>query len=279
MLSGAERLTVEYLRRRPREAAHVIDHLPPADTAAVIARMPAAVAAPVINELYAGLSARILGGLAPDVAAPILTRLPSYHAAACLRGLTGERRNEVLGHMPTLVAKTLEVLIEYPVNTVGAWTESDILTLRGATTVSRARKRLGKSVEQLPSRLFIVDDDKHLVGAIGLAELLRTAYSGKLSEIAEPAPPALRSRATLATVRLHREWQTQEIMPVLNRRRELIGGLYRATLLKAVQAQDRSHDTPERDRGDLIELLLSGIRGVWLSGLTLLPGKRAQGEE
>lgn len=279
MLSGAERLTLEYLRRRPREAAHVIDHLPPADTAAVIARVPAAVAAPVINEVYAGLSARILGELEPDVSAPILARLPSYHAAACLRGLPEERRGQVLEHMPTLLAKALRVLIDYPVNTVGAWTESDILTLRGATTVSRARKRLGKSVEQLPSRLFIVDDDKRLGGVIGLAELLRTGYSGKLSEIAEPAPPALRSRATLAAVRLHREWQTQEIMPVINRRRELVGGLYRATLLKALHAEDRSHDTPERDRDELIELLLSGVRGAWLSGLTLLPGRRTEGEE
>lgn len=86
--------------------------------------------------------------------------------------------------------------------------------------------------------IFVGNSRRELVGAVSVGDLVRSDPQTKLSEIMDPGVQALSNRATLASVADQPQWDDYPMLPVVGRRKQVLGGLSRSSLSKGLE-EDR----------------------------------------
>ncbi|MBJ3778738.1 magnesium transporter [Acuticoccus mangrovi] len=124
-----------------------------------------------------------LAAAAPDEAARRLRRLPRRERAAAAARIGRQRRDEVLA------------LADHDEGTAGALMTSRYADLSPETSVGEALRLLGEEhTAETIYRVFLVDADFRLVGAVELRDLIAADRKAKVGALAETDPP----RATLS---------------------------------------------------------------------------------
>lgn len=279
-MNSAESLAREYLRQRPAAAARILEQLPADTGAELLQRLPPRLAAPLLQALLPGYAARCANLMPASQAAVLIEQLPARSAAAVLRGTAEPTRREIFGHLPSLVARHLRLLLFYPPEVVGAWVEPDVLLLRDTHSLSEARTLVRESSSRVPDRLFVVDAGQRLQGVVPALDLLRSRRRGPVALLSEPAPRALRSRTLVSAARGHSDWFQYREIPVVNRRNELIGILSASTLREALL--HLSYATANGSGGaavsGLAEVVADGVGAVWHTWAELLAERQREGE-
>lgn len=238
-------LTLAYLQQRPESAARALEGLLAADAAEVLRRAPARIAAPVVGAMSSLRAAQCAAALPADMAAALCAALSWPDAAALLRRLDGAARERVLEELPERTARRFRRSLDHPDDVVGAWIEFEVPAILEDRTVGDAAHLLEQSSAYAGSHLLLTDATQRYRGMIGLAALLTSAAASPLAPLAQHGIQPLRDVASLASVAEHPGWEAATILPVVNHRGELLGGLSRQTLRKAL----RQAATASREAG------------------------------
>lgn len=266
-------LTLAFLQERPESAARALESLAAADAAEILRRMPARIAAPVAAAMNSFSAARCAEALPADVAAALCAAMPWSDAAALLRRLDSNAREAVLAGMPDKLARRFSRSLAYAEYVVGAWIELDVPAAPEDRSVEEAVQLLVQSPAGNGSHLLVTDSDRRYRGAVPLGALVTSAPTVLLSALAQRDVQPLRDSASLASVTDHPGWDLATLLPVVNHRGELLGGLTRRTLHKAIrQGGPASHEGGSslpvemlraylRSGEGLLQLLLQGTAG------------------
>ncbi|HEX5093406.1 MAG TPA: hypothetical protein VFV84_12040 [Burkholderiales bacterium] len=277
-MADAEALSLAFMRTHPAEAARVLEAVIPADAAALLARAPARVAAPVLAAMLASAAARALAGVSDEQALALLGELGTQPVVAVLRNVPEPRRGRLIAGLPTAASLASQLLLGYVEDSVGAWTDPDVLAMPGTTRANDALDRV-RHVEAAVSRVFVTSAKGALEGWVPLPVLLRAPESATLASILRRPEAVLAARAPLAGAAAHPGWERASILPVVEAEERLVGVLSRDALTRALGRTSQSRRTAPG--GTLAEML---ARGYWdaLSGgteamATLLPAVRPVG--
>ncbi len=238
LASAAEQaLTRRYLLDYPAEAARLLEAMPTADAAAVLAVQPP----------HAAL--RAWQALAPDVAAATLQLLPdplALHLLAeaepigCVAVLTqfdGEPREHWLRRLDAEIAKELRALLAYPEDCAGRMMDPRVSPLRAGMSVAEALERLRLIRRSGLRELFVVDDEGRLAARVEIQDLALAARELPLTDI---------TRSVIAVVNdLDPREEVVEVLqrhpittlPVVNLGGRLIGVIRQAELVAAVEEE------------------------------------------
>jgi magnesium transporter len=275
-MADAEDLTHTFVDAHPVDAARVLESLPATEAAALFGRLPPRLGGPVLAAMLPPTAARVLGALDNDQAMALLASIGVQPAVAVLRHMQDPRRQRLIDGLPTAVAVASRMLLGYPEDSVGAWTDPDIVALPPDTTIGDALSRLRVGTTDI-SRVHVIGPGERLLGTVEVAALLRGQESAQIGAVLGEPPAVLAAVASLAGAATHRGWEVAASLPVLERGDRLVGVLRRATLMRALSRSARDARTPPIES-------LSGIlaRNYWdaLSGLvavtiTLLPPTRS----
>lgn len=255
--SAVSALHQRYLLDYPHEAAHVLESMPPEESAAVL--LPQAPHAVV----------RVWQALGPDVARAILEKLPDALAlrllseaepsasAAVVAQWDETERERRLAALEPQVAHELRELLRYPENSAGRLMDMDVNPLRAGLTVEQALIRL-KSIRRRGLReLFVVDDEGVLVGRVEIQDLATAQPDLALSDIARPllaAVKALDPREDVVAILAQRAISE---LPVVNTDGRFVGVIRHAALLTALE-QETSVDIQTMVGASRDERALSG---------------------
>jgi len=253
-------LTLAYLQQRPESAARALEGLLAADAAEVLQRAPARIAAPVVGVMSSVRAAQCAAELPAETAAALCAALSWPDAAALLRRLDGEARERVLEELPERTARRFRRSLDYPDDVVGAWIEFEVPAILDDRTVTDAVRLLEQSPAYAGSHLLLTDTTQRYRGMIALAALLASAATSTLATLAQDGAQPVRDAASLASVAEHPGWEAATVLPVVNHRGELLGGLTRQTLRKALkQAAPASRDAGASLPAEMLKAwLLSG---------------------
>jgi magnesium transporter len=130
----------------------------------------------------------ILGDLPPTTVAEGVRELDSDDAAYILEDLPKEEQAEVLERLPPDERRPLERLLLYPEDSAGRRMQAEFIAVPPSWTVGDAIDHLRETAD-LPDRffeLYVVDDSRKLLGAVGLDRLLRTKRPVPVSELMDP---------------------------------------------------------------------------------------------
>ena len=185
-------LTHAFMRLHPAEAAHVLESVPPDAAAALFEEAPVRLGAGVLGAMTPGTAAQSVAALDEGRAMELLAQLGIQPAAALLRHLGDDLRERLIGGLPTAAALASRLLLAYPEDAVGAWTDTAIVALPPDTRAGDALERV-RRIEQEVAEVFVVGAGQRLLGRVPLAALLR--LQGPVAGLPEETLTGLAARS------------------------------------------------------------------------------------
>ena len=186
VLPAVAALNRRYLLDYPREAARLIEKIPAAQAAQLLARQPPNALVRVWQSLTADAAAATLRALPPAQARTLLVETEPAVAAAALAQFDDEARNDLLGQLDPQVADELRALLDYPEHVAGRMMDPRVTPLRLQSTVGEALARLKTIKSRGLRELFVVDEQMRLAGRVEIQDLAVTDDPTPLVQVMRP---------------------------------------------------------------------------------------------
>jgi magnesium transporter len=174
----------------------------------------------------------------PAGGASLLQDLSYPDGSAILRLATTGDRQILLEALPHRLRRNFETSLAFPEDTVGAHMTTSILALSPVHTVGDALAEISRLPRLDGDNLYVVDGERRLVGLARIADLLRYQPNAAVGDVMEPEAASLPARARLASVESRDPWSRHSSLPVVNRQRQLIGTLSRASMRWSRKRED-----------------------------------------
>src|SRR5450432_1617103 len=184
----------------PREVAHHIEEISPADAATVMADLTTEHAADVAEYLDPQTAARILAKMDSALAATVIADMEAPEASMVLESMSPDDRVDILGHVQgplhdQLVnemniehADEVRQLEQYPTDSAGGIMTTEVTYLYEYITVDDAitmLRRLNEALEQM-FYVYVIDRRRHLVGVLSMRDLILAKPEKRLRDIMIP---------------------------------------------------------------------------------------------
>jgi len=155
------------------EAAEVLETLEPEESAQVVKRMEEELAAEALAYMDPSLAVTVLMDLEPLEAAGLVALMEPDDAADILQAMPKPMVEQLLSKLHPRQAAALGKLVLYDPESAGGIMTTGIIVVPETMTIGKAIEFIQRH-EISPSQhdVYCVDDQKRLVGAIGLRELL-----------------------------------------------------------------------------------------------------------
>jgi magnesium transporter len=278
-MADTERLTLAYVEAHPADAARVLERLPTAQATAFFASLPARALAPAFGAMLPIAAGRVLAELPDEQTVALLSVLGTQPALSVLRHVPESRRAALLTDLPTVTAVASRLLLGYPDDSVGAWTDPEVVALPAEAAVEDALLRVRAMPGTRVEEIYTVGMGERLLGAVELATLLRAPAHAALETVTRKPAAVLPAASPLAGAATHRGWQHAAGLPVVEANERLIGVLRRATLMRAL-ARNRSPSAQAAEL-DALAVVAHGywqvIAGLLAATAALLPAVQPVG--
>jgi magnesium transporter len=264
-MADADTLTFAFMRGHPAEAAHILDLAPTVDVVNLFIRVPTRVGGAVLADMDARVAAYALLAMNEERALELLSELGSQSAVAILRQIEEPARSRLIAGLPTVVALTAKLLVQFTDDSVGACVDTNVIAVLPSSTVRDAVDRV--RLADIPAdRVFAVDGQRHLLGWVPLDALIRAPAELRLEALMNQATSRLSVNAPLTGVRADPGWQSASVLPVVDRDNRLVGLLTRELLERALQRANTAANHSPATSESLPVML---VHGYWqtISGI------------
>ena len=175
----------QLLTLRPEELNCIFDTLPTADGAALLSSLSADCAGRLLMRLHASIVSVLQGAM------------PRRDMLAILRRLGSSDRTMLLARFPEQVQSTFYSLLDWPTESVGANMRHEFLAIGDQETVGSAKQLIHDAWDnaQLFQNLYVVNNDKRLLGSISLKSLLIADPQLPVSELMDRETVRINARA------------------------------------------------------------------------------------
>ncbi|MBV9709788.1 MAG: magnesium transporter, partial [Ktedonobacteraceae bacterium] len=173
---------------RPADIADILEQLDVEDAGAVLDRLDTETAADTLNEVQYPLQSELLSELDPERASDLLERLPPDDAADILSEMPPAQAERLLSLMPTAESQPIRDLLRYAGETAGGIMTNEVLALPQNASVEDALTYLRQHSEHLEMvyYLYIVDEERHLVGVVSLRQLVTADPAAHMQGLMDP---------------------------------------------------------------------------------------------
>jgi magnesium transporter len=180
------------------QATAIIEALHPADQADLVAELEGPDQVTLLTQLDPSESADVLEEMHDDDAAALAELLSPTDLAEILDEMEADEAADVLGDLPSQQAadalrqmeepQDVISLLRYPDDTAGGLMTPAVITLRPNWTAENALaelRRIGPSTDST-YYLFVTDDEKILLGVVGLRKLVSAHPETAIRELMQP---------------------------------------------------------------------------------------------
>ncbi|HDX8614561.1 TPA: magnesium transporter [Aeromonas dhakensis] len=175
----------QLLTLRPEELNCIFDTLPINEGAALLGSLSADCAGRLLMRLHVSIVSLLQGAM------------PRRDMLAILRRLGSSDRTMLLARFPEQVQSTFYSLLDWPTESVGANMRHEFLAIGDQETVGSAKQLIHDAWDnaQLFQNLYVVNNDKRLLGSISLKSLLIADPQLPVSELMDREVVRINARA------------------------------------------------------------------------------------
>lgn len=157
----------------PADAADALESMEPEQSAEVLSQMEEESAAEALAHMDAALAATVLLDLEPEESAAFIQEMGPDDAADILQALPKTSCETILSRLPAAKAALLGKLALYDPKSAGGVMTTDIQVVRAAMTIGQAIEYIRTHpLNENQTDVYVVDDERRLIGAITLRQLL-----------------------------------------------------------------------------------------------------------
>lgn len=211
----------------PSEVAVLIQWLPDDEIALILEELAPVEAARILRSLSANEAGQLLGEMDPDDAADVVDVLPPDDAA------------EILVRMKPDDAAEIRQLSGYEPDTAGGiMTPAYVAVARDATSAQAiaAIRRLVDEAETV-NYVYVVDDERHLLGVLSLYRLLLSPDSTPVEQLMAPSTVRVRASADQETAARLLTDRNLLAIPVVDDDDHLIGIITEDDVADVIEAE------------------------------------------
>ncbi|HEX2625598.1 MAG TPA: magnesium transporter [Candidatus Limnocylindrales bacterium] len=211
----------------PTEVAVLIQWLPDDEIAAILEELPPSEAARILRTLSANEAAPLLGEMDPDDAADVVEQLPDETATAILVRMS-----------PAEAAEIRELSAYEPDSAGGIMTPAFVAVSKEATAAqaTAAIRRLVDEAETV-NYVYVVDDERHLLGVLSLYRLLLSPVSTPVEQLMAPSTVRVRASADQETAARLLTDRNLLAIPVVDDDDHLVGIITEDDVADVLQAE------------------------------------------
>jgi sporulation protein YlmC with PRC-barrel domain/CBS domain-containing protein len=172
----------------PSDLADILEDLAPAEREAVFTSLDEEVAAETLEEVEPKLQKALLEKLDEEKIADIVEEMDPAAAADLLAELSEEQSDAILEEMEPEERQEVEDLLEFDERSAAGSMTTDFVDLSIDSTVAQAVEAL-RSFDGDPesvTEIYLLDENRTLRGAVGLARLVMALPDTRLAVLAEP---------------------------------------------------------------------------------------------
>jgi len=180
-----------------------------------------------LTEVEDAVREDILDELPSEAVAEGVRDLDSDDAAHILEDLPQREQAEILEQLPLTERGAVERILHYPEDSAGRLMQTEFIAVPPSWTVGHAIDHMRETAD-LPDRffeLYVVDESRRLLGAVGLDRLLRTRRPVSVADLMDP--DRRRVRATEDQEAVARQFERYNLVaaPVVDESDRLVGVL------------------------------------------------------
>lgn len=236
-MSAETALNRRYVLDYPYEAAMRIEQMPPGEAASVLSLQSADVQVGLWKFMTVNAGASLLNALPEQLRGEILTAMTPGEALRFLSVMEDAERDRCLALVSPDVERDLRTMLTYPEDSAGRLMDSRIQVFRDTMPASQALEMLRKAKAKTSKSLFLVDDEGKLSGRVAIQDLALADPEQPLSTFAEPVIATVNAVSSGQEVADTMERYKIVDLPVVDLQGTLMGVVYNATLVKAVEEE------------------------------------------
>lgn len=248
-------LALSFMTQHPQAAVKVLEQCDARAVASLLASAPVNYITPVLKYILPEYAARICDLLDPEKAGSILSTLDANAISIILRLMARERQQSVLEAMPAALRTRTQLLLDFPVNHVGAWMSPHMLVIANDMKNKNVLKYLkaGSNLDD-SEYLFITKRDGELMGKTRLLDIVRSTEDMPVTTSMKPTP-SIQAQMLLDQVKHHRAWEDADIIPVTDTNKRLLGILQHHALRKGLDQVQTKRKKPVRGKDPVSGIL------------------------
>lgn len=240
-LQLTKQLALDFILQFPGEAAGEIEQRPANEAAALLKSQPADIAAHLLTYLTPNYGAELLETFNPSQATPILEKLERRDAAQIIAQWDPKIKQHFLKEISPAVRKEIQELLSYSSSQAGFFMDLQIITFPPQTEVKAVRAKLQSKKVKKVFNVFVVDENKKLLGIVPLAELLLASGNTPLDNIMISNPYVVSDLAPREEAIETFEKSHLSSLPVINFEGRLLGVIRQSALVEAVEQEALSN--------------------------------------
>jgi magnesium transporter len=184
------RLKVEHAKIRdlhPGELADILEDLGKDERTMIVHSLGPEMVADVLEEAEEDVQAAVISQLEPSVAADILEEMDPGEAADILSSLPDEQSEEIIAEVEPDERAQIESLTEYEEKTAAALMTPEFVAVTPRTTVADTLDEVRRQAPEIEGiyYVYVLDEEKRLMGVTTLRSLFRARPDQPVSEIME----------------------------------------------------------------------------------------------
>ena len=263
-------LTVLLADARAADIADSFGLLPDAHRSRIIYALPSQTVAEVVVLLDEAVRGDVMEDLSTESKKNLVSELPPDDAVDVLAERPDEESEDILERMAPEKAERIKELRDYDEATAGGIMTTDVVAVSSSATVSDAveQVRLASMDEDL-NRIYIVEDDRKLIGSVRLRYLVTNPPATRLVDICERDTVTVEASEDQETVlQIIRKYDVLEAA-VVDDQNKLLGRITHDDLLDVAE-EEAEEDLLRMAGTDAAELETSSvfhaarIRLTWL---------------
>jgi magnesium transporter len=212
-------------KMHPSDLADILEDLAPAEREALFSSLDEEVAAEALEEVELKTQKTLIDSLDSERVAGIIEEMDPGAAADLLSELPEERSDAILEEMNEKERHDVEELLEYGADTAAGLMTTEFVALPAAATVEQTLVAL-RSFEgdlDMVTDVFLVDEERHVVGIVTLSKLLLTPSNTALGDLWEGHMVTADQDANGRKVAEQFDKYNLRCLPVLDEEKRLVG--------------------------------------------------------
>jgi len=169
----------------PSDLADIIEDFDSKTGLTIFSSLDNATAADVLEQMEEDAQVSFIESLSTDKAADVLEEMPADEAADILDGMEKQKVEELLNNMEKEASDEIRELLGYDSKVVGSLMSTDYVAFKNNETINEVIEnlRILKPEEDELFRIYVVDKNNKLIGALSLRDVIISEPTSKIGDI------------------------------------------------------------------------------------------------
>lgn len=224
----------------PHDAADILEAIDEEGAADLLQELPVDEAGDVLDEMHPEAAADVLQELSSTEAAILVSEMETDQAVDVIGALDAEERTAILGALDSRTADDVERLLIYAADTAGGMMTTDVAALPVGMSSGDAVSALRDLHDELGSNLrylYVVDDEKRLLGVVPFRTLVFAGPETGLSDLMETSIVSVRTDTDREDVAEEIQRYNLIAIPVVDAKGVLVGMVKVSEAIEAILAE------------------------------------------